>query len=158
MALFLSTYVNRIDKKGRVSVPSQFRAALYDQAFQGVILFRSSQHECLEGFDWAYMDGLSERLDDFDLFSDAQDDLATSIFAESHQATFDGEGRILLPVDLMEHARIIDRAAFVGLGRKFQIWSPEALESRREEARYNVREKGLTVPKSPGAGKGGAHG
>src|SRR3546814_16460146 len=28
MALFLSTYVNRIDKKGRVSVPESFRAAL----------------------------------------------------------------------------------------------------------------------------------
>jgi MraZ protein len=33
MALFIDTFVNKIDRKGRVSVPAPFRAALYVQSF-----------------------------------------------------------------------------------------------------------------------------
>ena len=37
MALFIDTFVNRIDKKGRVSVPATFRAALNGQGFHGIV-------------------------------------------------------------------------------------------------------------------------
>lgn len=150
MALFLSTYTNKVDKKGRVSVPATFRAALGDDLAQGVVLFCSSQHSCLEGFDWAKMDEISERLDAFDLFSDDQDDLATTVFGESVQLFFDGDGRVTLPLDLMEAAHIVDSATFVGLGRKFQIWSPQMFDARKAQARKAVHEKKLTIPKIGG--------
>lgn len=146
MALFLSTYTNKVDKKGRVSVPAPFRAALADQLVNGIILFSSNQHICLEGFDWAKMDEISERMDHYDLFSDDQDDLATTIFGESVQLLFDGDGRVTLPVELMDVARIVDRAVFVGLGRKFQIWSPDLFEERKTQARGAVQDRRLTVP------------
>ena len=152
MALFLSTYVNKVDKKGRVSVPSQFRAALTGQEFHGVILFRSSKFDALEGFTWDFMRDLADRVDSFDLFSDAQDDLATAIFSDSVQLPFDNEGRIILPQSLMDHAGINDQAAFVGLGKKFQLWSPERLAARQAAARKNVQEKGLTIPQQGGGG------
>src|SRR5258708_29192718 len=41
MALFLSTHVNKVDKKGRVSVPAQFRSAVVGQSFPGIVAFRS---------------------------------------------------------------------------------------------------------------------
>ena len=147
MALFLSTHINKVDKKGRVSVPSQFRDQLSAEAFQGIVLFRSHGHPALEGFAWSYMEEISRRLENFDLFSPEQDDLATTVFGESVQLAFDGEGRVVLPVDLMEFAGVVERAAFVGLGNKFQIWDADILAKRREEARRNVRDKGLTLPK-----------
>lgn len=147
MALFLSTHVNKIDKKGRVSVPASFRAALSSQSFQGVVLFRGQSHACLEGFGHDYMDEIGARLDRFDLFSEEQDELATAIFAQAAPLPFDGEGRILLPPDLMEHAGLDGEAAFAGMGRKFQIWAPEALRSRAEQARAAIKAKGLTLPR-----------
>ncbi len=146
MALFLSTTLNKLDKKGRVSVPASFRAGLVGQDFQGVVLFRSSTLPALEGFDWATMSELSKRLDHFDLFSESQDDLATAIFGDSVALSFDQDGRIVLPEVLMVHANLKDEVAFVGLGRKFQIWHPKALEARRAEAQSNIRKKGLTIP------------
>lgn len=146
MALFLSTYVNKVDRKGRVSVPASFRSSLASQAFQGIILFRSHAHACLEGFGYDAMEDLGRRLDRFDLFSADQDDLATAIFGEAVQLPFDGEGRIVLPADLITHAQIDESAAFVGMGRKFQIWQPEAFAQRREKARAGIRDKGLTLP------------
>jgi MraZ protein len=147
MALFLSTHINKVDKKGRVSVPAQFRAELAAESFQGVVLFRSHAHPALEGFAWSYMQEISRRLENFDMFSAAQDDLAMTVFGDSVQLGFDGEGRIVLPADLMGFMGIGERAAFVGLGNKFQLWDADILEKRREEARRNVREKGLTLPR-----------
>ena len=147
MPLFLSTYVNKVDKKGRISVPAPFRSALVGQAFQGVVLFKATNHPCIEGFDFGSMEELSSRLDHFDMFSDQQDDIATAIFAESVQCPFDGEGRINVPQALLDYAKIHDGAAFVGLGRKFQIWDSELFETRRQQARGNVVREGLTLPK-----------
>ena len=93
------------------------------------------------------MQEISRRLENFDLFSEAQDDLAMTVFGDSVQLAFDGEGRVVLPVELMEFAGVVERAAFVGLGNKFQIWDADILSRRREDARRNVRERGLTLPK-----------
>lgn len=133
-----------------MSVPASFRAALSEQFFQGIILIRSHSYQALEGFGQSMMDELSMRLDEFDLFSDEQDDLATAIFGEAVPLPFDGEGRVVLPAELMEHAGIVERAAFVGMGRKFQIWDPDVLKERRLKAMDNVRKKGLTLPKGGG--------
>ncbi len=151
MALFLSTYINRVDKKGRVSVPASFRTALAGQTFQGVVLFKSHNHPALEGFGWAAMEEISRRMDHFDLFSDAQDDLATAVFGAAMQLPFDGDGRIILPEQLIEFSGLKDQAAFVGLGTKFQIWDPGALEKRQTEARKSVKDQKLTLPKEGGA-------
>lgn len=150
MTLFLSTYANKVDRKGRVSVPAPFRTALAAQTFPGIVLFRSSGHACLEGFAYAAMEELAGRLDHYDLFSPAQDDLATTIFAEAVQLPFDAEGRIVIPEFLLNHAGIEGQAMFVGLGRKFQIWNRAAYEGRRDEARQQVKDKGLTLPRATG--------
>lgn len=150
MTLFLSTHINKVDKKCRVSVPAPFRAALTGQSFQGVVLFRSNAHAALEGFPMSYMEEISRRLESFDLFSEEQDDLATSVFGEAVQLAIDSDGRIMLPPALMDFSGIGESAAFVGLGTKFQIWEPGALEARRDRARQQVREKKLTIPKAKG--------
>lgn len=155
LALFLSTHENKIDKKGRVSVPASFRAELSEESFQGVVLFRSNVHSCLEGFAWSYMQEIGQRLDHFDLFSAEQDDLATSIFGTAVQLPLDGDGRIILPKDLIDFATLDGKASFVGMGAKFQIWNPLSFEKRREVARQSVQSKALTIPKGDGGVQGG---
>lgn len=152
MSLFLSTTVNKLDKKGRVSVPSGFRTALSGQSFHGVVLFCSYAHQCLEGVGWDVMEELSNRIDHYDFLSSEQDDLSTAIFAEAVQLPFDGEGRVIIPASLIEYAGLDDQASFVGMGKKFQIWSPDVFEKRRLSARERVKREGLTVPKKAGGG------
>ena len=146
MALFLSSHINKLDKKGRISVPASFRAELAQEPFYGVVLFKSNNHQCLEGFTWSYMQGISGRLDDFNLFSDEQDDLATSIFGSAMQLSLDSDGRIILPVDLIDFAALDESAAFVGMGTKFQIWNPTTLDARQKSARQNIQDNKLTIP------------
>jgi len=60
--------------------------------------------------------------------------LVNTIMAMAHELPFDGEGRIVLPATLTDAARITDRAAFVGRGSRFQIWSPELFENHQRDA------------------------
>ena len=48
MAALIGRHINKIDKKGRVSVPKPFRDALADQDFQGVYAFPSFKHAAVE--------------------------------------------------------------------------------------------------------------
>ena len=145
MTLFLSTFVNKLDKKGRVSVPASFRLALSGQTFQGIVAFRSYKLPGIEGMGMDRMQRLSDSVDQLDLFSDAQDDLTATIFADTHMLAFDGDGRIILPPALLEHAKIEDSVAYVGRGATFQIWNPHTFEIHQQEARQRVQEKQATL-------------
>lgn len=145
LALFLSTFVNKVDRKGRVSVPATFRAALAGQNFNGIVAFRSFKLPALEGSGIDRMEEMSARIDALDEFSEDRDSLA-SIFADAQQLAFDGEGRIVLPESLCQHAGITENAAFVGLGRTFQIWEPQQFERHQQELRERARRQGTVLP------------
>jgi MraZ protein len=128
MGLFFGTYINKVDRKGRVSVPSQFRAALGDESFPGIIVYPSFTHEgVVEGCGLAFLERIAAAsAAQYDVFSTEQDDLNTAIYSRSHQLPWDPEGRVILPEPILAHASIADQVAFVGLGGSFQIWQPEA--------------------------------
>lgn len=148
MAIFFGTIENKVDRKGRVSVPAKFRDAVAGQSFHGVVVYPRFDLPALEGCGMAQMEEYVERMENFDRFSEDHEDFATVLFSESEQLAFDGEGRIMLPRAFMEHAGIADRAVFAGKGKAFQIWEPAAYEAQRTKARERVREKGLTIPGS----------
>ncbi|MBF0561540.1 MAG: division/cell wall cluster transcriptional repressor MraZ [Alphaproteobacteria bacterium] len=133
MALFLATFVNKVDKKGRVSVPATFRAALSQPSYAGVIAFRSFTVPCIEGRGMDWMERVAAGTDDMAAFSPEQDELTQLIFANSRQLPFDPEGRVVLPEEMMAHAGITEAAAFVGKGKTFQVWEPEAYRRVEEE-------------------------
>ncbi len=145
MALFLSTFTNKLDKKGRISVPAPFRLVLGKQDFQGVIGFRSYTHPTIEGMGVDRMQRLSESVDQLDVFSEDQDDLASAIFADAQMMSFDTEGRIIIPPHLLEHAHIKDMVAFVGRGATFQMWNPELFEDHQKNARTRIHDKRATL-------------
>ena len=148
MALFLSTFVNKVDRKGRVSVPATFRAALAGQSFLGIVAYRSFKLPCVEGSGIDRMEEMSGRIDQMAQFSEPYDNLAV-VFSDAQQLPFDGEGRIMLPQALAEHAGIADHAAFVGQGRTFQIWEPERFKTHQDELRERARRQGVTLPPPP---------
>lgn len=135
MALFLSTYVNKVDKKGRVSVPANFRTTLSDQQYKGVIAYSSFINECIEACSMDRIQRLSESIDDLDPFSDERDAFAATILGGSMQLPFDGEGRVMLPESLLDEANIKDKAVFVGKGATFEIWMPEKFEIYSNKAK-----------------------
>jgi len=145
MALFLSTTTNKIDRKGRVSVPAPFRAALSGLPFQGIVAIPSFKYPALQcgGVDW--LEQLSAGIGAYDFFSEEHDALTAALFANAQQLAFDGDGRIGLPAELAAHANIDGLAAFVGRGPTFEIWEPEAFRAYQAEATKRAAEQAMTV-------------
>ncbi len=138
----MSRFDNKVDKKGRVSVPSSFRADLTTDAFAGVIAFPSPVNgSALEACDIGRMKWLAEGIDSFNPFSNEFGDMATAILTKAHRLPFDGEGRIILPQPLLRHTGITDMATFAGRGETFHIWAPERYEAYEAEASDRAMEQ-----------------
>jgi MraZ protein len=143
--LFLSTFVNKVDRKGRVSVPATFRAAVADQSFPGIVVFPSFKYDALDASGIKRMEEMSARQNTIDEFSDEHENLGM-LFADAQALPFDPEGRIILPGNLAEHAHITENAAFVGLGKSFQIWEPTRFSEHQAMLRERARRQGTRLP------------
>ena len=133
--MFLSTYENKLDKKGRVSVPASFRSYLSNLGYNGVICYPSFNHQSIEVWPQDRIEKISNTIDSLNPFEEKRDFFATSILSESISLQFDSEGRISLTSKLLKHAKIKSSMLFVGQGKTFQIWEPTIFEKFKVNAR-----------------------
>ena len=133
--MFLSTFENKLDKKGRVSVPASFRSYLSNLGYNGVICFPSFNNQSIEAWSQNRIEKISNAIDSLNPFEEKKDYFSTSILSESINLQFDSEGRILLTKKLLKHAKIKNSMLFVGQGKTFQIWEPTTFEKFRVTAR-----------------------
>ena len=133
--MFLSTYENKIDKKGRVSVPASFRSYLSNLGYNGVTCYPSFNNQSIEAWPQDRIEKISNSIDTLNPFEEKRDFFATSILSESINLQFDTEGRISLTPKLLKHAKIKNSMLFVGQGKTFQIWEPTAFEKFKTSAR-----------------------
>jgi MraZ protein len=133
--MFLSTYENKLDKKGRVSVPATFRSYLSNLGYNGVVCFPSFNNHSIEAWTQDRIEKISNTIDSLNPFEEKRDFFATSILSESINLQFDSEGRISLSSKLLKHAKIKNSMIFVGQGKTFQIWEPTMFEKFKVSAR-----------------------
>lgn len=152
MAIFLSTFTNPVDSKGRVVVPKEFRVVL--EQFHGFVAFRSHKFGAIDCFSMDRMEKLSSQIDEtMDPFSIDRDSIESAVFADAVVLRFDKDGRVVIPQTLLEHARIgaqvanskeskdikaEAKIAFVGRGATFQLWNPHDFARHQIDARSKL--------------------
>ena len=146
MASFIGTFTNRVDRKGRVSVPARFRTALAarsaaqsaaqsaEGAFNGVVVSPNTGLGAIDACDRERIEDTIGRLDSREGLSPEQQQAIELVLSRSEEIPFDGEGRIILPESLISMAEIGNKAVFVGIGRVFQIWSPDRRDAWQADA------------------------
>lgn len=137
---FVATFTNRLDQKGRVSVPASFRATLIQESHEGVYCYPALDQPAIDGGGRRLRQAIDKRLSIFETFSEDHEILATAFYGESRVLKIDQDGRIIMPDDLRELAGIDDAAVFVGQGYKFQIWEPARFAQRQKEARARLQQ------------------
>ena len=133
--MFLSSYENKIDKKGRVSVPAAFRSYLTTQGYSGFISYPSFSNPALECCTQERIEKLSNAIDTLNPFEEKRDYFATSVLSESSNLIFDTEGRVQFSKKLLDYAKIKNDILFVGLGKTFQVWNPKNFDKFKSVAR-----------------------
>ena len=104
--MFLSTYENKLDKKGRVSVPASFRSYLSNLGYNGVICYPSFNNQSIEAWPQDRIEKISNTIDSLNPFEEKRDFFATSILSESINLQFDSEGRISLTPKLLNMQKL----------------------------------------------------
>lgn len=136
MDRFLSNTINRVDKKGRVSIPAPFRPVLGDAS--KLITLMSVDQPTVDAGGRELIARGEAHLEKLDPFSAEYELYSFVLHGDSSELKIDGEGRITLTDAIREQTGIVDQAAFVGRGHFFQIWEPERFRDYREEARKQV--------------------
>ena len=133
MALFTCTYTdNRIDRKGRVSLPAKFRAELPPENNREIYVYPSSDLTALGACDRAHMEQLRDAAGISP--SDGADGGYDWLLENACNVTVDTGGRIIIPAALAEYAGISETLVFVGRGHRFLIMSTEAHDGYRKRA------------------------
>ena len=141
MELFLSTFENRIDKKGRLSVPAPFRAVL-ERRRDPLFLFKSLTEPCLEGCGAERIEQIVDAIDGMDSLSSEVATLQT-LLSSAQEMRLDSEGRMMLPAEFVSYADLDSLALFSGIGRSFQIWQPAAFRDREADSRARAKRDGM---------------
>lgn len=127
MPLFLSTYTNKVDKKGRVSVPASFRGELEKVGFNSFVAFPHPELLCVEGWDRERVSRLAQGMHRFKPNS-TEYAAASTIMSKGRDLTFDPDGRVMLPENMLARLDPKEQVVFAGRGETFQIWRPDQFE------------------------------
>ena len=154
MSGFVSHNKNRLDAKGRVSVPAPFRQTLSRDGFEGLYCFPSLHQMAVDAGGHQLVAEIQKRLDGLDTLTEDHDALSTALFGASETLKIDADGRVMLSDMIREHAGVTDQITFVGQGYKFQLWEPERFRAHRADA----QKRAMSVLSSPRAGSGSGGG
>ncbi|PLW75553.1 division/cell wall cluster transcriptional repressor MraZ [Cohaesibacter celericrescens] len=139
MGDFVSKYVNRLDSKGRVSIPAPFRQILTREGQEMLFCSPSLDLEAVDAGGLRLRGEIDTHLESFEAFSDEREVLATALLGESETLKIDKDGRVVLSDTIKAHTDITDSVVFVGQGFKFQIWQPDRYEAYKAEATERAR-------------------
>ncbi|XYK80056.1 MAG: division/cell wall cluster transcriptional repressor MraZ [Labrenzia sp.] len=134
MAGFVSHFTNRLDAKGRVSIPAPFRAVLARDGFEGLYCISSAHCAAVDAGGNQLVAEIQNRAQQFAKLTPDHDMLAAALFGASEIIKIDGDGRMILSDMIRDHAGLSDTVTFVGMDYKFQIWEPEQFREYRAEA------------------------
>ncbi len=148
-ALFLGSHKNKIDKKNRIAIPAEFRKAIDTDRFNGFVCVPSLSGPYLDCGGLDLLVRFQKMLEQLDPFDPDREDLEIAIMGRARKLSFDGDGRVVLPTPLKEHAGVIDHACFVGRGALFQIWNVDHVEERFAKAQARAQERRFVLKSTP---------
>ncbi|MBX9739317.1 MAG: division/cell wall cluster transcriptional repressor MraZ [Beijerinckiaceae bacterium] len=140
MDRFVSHFTNRLDAKGRVSIPATFRAVLARDGFEGLYVHPSLDAQRVDCGGNALLKEIDGLLDTLSPYSEERDLLSTALLGTSEILKVDSEGRVVLTESVKACAGITTEVTFVGQGHKFQIWEPSRFLAHLAEAKDRVRD------------------
>ena len=133
MRRFRGEAENKVDAKGRISIPAPFRRILEegDPDWSSglnpnlVIVYGRRNRKCLECYSLRSIEIVDNLISNLPRYSNEREILERLLNSQSVQVQLDENGRIILPLKLRKLVDIESTAMFVGMGEKFQIWHPD---------------------------------
>jgi MraZ protein len=135
MSRFLSNATNRIDAKGRVSVPSAFRSVLAQRNVQELYCFQDFVFPAISVGGPDLLERFERQIAAEDPFSPDANEMSLLIHGGGVFMKLDAEGRLMVTDFIRGFTGISDEVTFVGRADHFQLWQPQAFVAAQAQAR-----------------------
>jgi len=151
LKFFTGSSTHKVDAKGRVSLPADFRKVLENAESTHVVVLPQMQHPDYHvALSQSGHEKIVEQFEELELGDDDREALARLIVTDARQIPFDDTGRMVLSKDLRDQIGLGDEVRFAGRGSFFQLWEPgkcaafeAALKDRGRELAPLIRLAGL---------------
>jgi transcriptional regulator MraZ len=121
----------QIDAKGRLSIPSRYRAALVNETAQTVVVTIDTEQPCLLLYPTSRWLEIEEQVERLSSLHPPSRRIQRLLIGHATDVELDNQGRILLPPLLREYARLEKSAILVGQGKKLEIWNDAQWQAAR---------------------------
>ncbi|GFN35960.1 division/cell wall cluster transcriptional repressor MraZ [Tepidimicrobium xylanilyticum] len=118
--MFIGEYQHTIDNKGRLIMPSKFREGLGPN-----FIMTKGLDNCLFVYPMEEWQILESKLRSLPLTNRDARAFVRFFFAGATECILDKQGRVLIPSNLREHARLDKEAIIIGVAARIEIWSKE---------------------------------
>lgn len=131
--MFRGIHAINLDDKGRMAVPSRFRAQLEVIGDVRLVVTIDTESPCLLLYPFEEWESIERKLQALPSFNQVTRRIQRLLIGHATELELDSHGRILLPPLLREHAKLGKRIALLGQGRKFELWDEQVWQTHREQ-------------------------
>jgi MraZ protein len=144
MSRFLSNATNKIDAKGRVSVPANFRSVLVSLGIEELYCFQDFHYPAINIGGPDLLMRFERQLENLDPFSLEANRISLLVHGGGVFMRLDSEGRLSVTDFIRSHTGIAGEVTFAGRSDYFQVWRPEDFSAAQMAAREELRKRGLS--------------
>src|ERR1700728_3447185 len=130
-----------LDVKGRLAVPTRYRERLQERC-GGNLVVTVDKDQCLLIYPFPDWEELERKLMSLPSLNPQARKLQRLMVGHATDLELDGHGRVLLPTELREFAKLERHGMLIGQGNRFELW---------DEARWNER-RDVWLPRADSPG------
>ena len=135
MNYLIGTYECKIDVKGRLLIPSAFKKQLAPVIPKGFVLKRAVFQNCLELYPLDQWEELIKKVNSLNRFKKKNNDFIRRFTAGVKFIELDGNGRLLIPRDLIEFSNINREVTLSTSVNIIEIWDKSSYEKAIADSR-----------------------
>ncbi len=125
--MFMGEYHPTLDEKGRVAIPVKLRKAFGENAIVNKLIITHGFDKCIMAFreeDWKLF--VEEKLIELPQSDPVNRKRIRFLLGGANECDLDKQGRMIIPVYLLEYAEIIKNVTILGLYNRIEVWGEEA--------------------------------
>ena len=134
MQHFIGTYECKADVKGRIMLPAALKKQLIKTLDKGFVIKRAVFNQCLELYPLDQWESLMEKVNKLNRFNKKNNDFIRRFTAGVKFVEIDATGRLLIPKDLTNHAKISKEVVVSSVVNILEIWDKSLYEKAIDEA------------------------
>ncbi len=142
--MFRGRYEHTMTDKGRISVPARFREVLNEKYGEESLIITNFDR-CLIVYPLKEWNEIERRAAELPQFKQEVISFLRHLIGNADDCPIDGQGRILLPHPLRNHAQIKREVVMIGMLTKFEIWAKEIWDEEESKKAYEEFKKSREI-------------